>query len=117
MCRFYGAWFVKEDPGNSMQGATESLLLVGTHWLPPTVPSDGGFLPLKAPLRSGRLLFFPRKDDCRQTVSGAAFIRCLQCQDSARPASYWAMCADQRTATREVLCVTANSLFANMQRG
>ena len=66
MRRLYGVWFVKEHHGNSMQVATESLLLVGIHGLPPTIPSDGGFLQLKAPLRSGRLLFFR----ARMTVAG-----------------------------------------------
>ena len=77
MRRLYGAWFVKEDPGNSMQGATESLLLVGTHWLPPTVPSDGGFLPLKAPLRSGRLLFSrARMTVAKQSVALLSYDAC-----------------------------------------
>ena len=58
------------------------------------VSSSQGAPSLRAPS------FFPREDDCRQTVSGAAFIRCLQCHacellgDAHGPA----------LATREVLC-------------
>ena len=65
MRRLYGVWFVKEHHGNSMQVATESLLLVGIHGLPPTIPSDGGFLQLKAPSLRAPTFF-----RARMTVAG-----------------------------------------------